>query len=152
MFIDGKTVARQGDAISEHGKSTEASHGRAISGGLSKVLVNGRLIALIVSAVDYDWFRPSAMGCSMALSYAGLQFTVKVGVLPESTFVVASFELEERTNRPCSLSRLSLKVARALPDVDFSSVLGQPCELLVWYNGGLQHRGGLRCGRVCARG
>ena len=40
----------------------------------------------------------------MSLSYAGLRFTVKVGALPKSTFVVASFELDEGLNRPFSLS------------------------------------------------
>ena len=52
VFMDGKPVARQGDAIAEHGKSGAASHGRTISGGVSTVLVNGRPIAVTGSAVD----------------------------------------------------------------------------------------------------
>ncbi|TNI01298.1 type VI secretion system tip protein TssI/VgrG [Aeromonas hydrophila] len=67
----------------------------------------------------------------------GLQFTVKVGALPESTFVVAEFALEEALNRPFNLR---LELASAQPDLDFGAVLDQPCELLVWYNGELQRR------------
>ncbi|MGN4935938.1 type VI secretion system tip protein TssI/VgrG [Aeromonas rivipollensis] len=67
----------------------------------------------------------------------GLQFTVKVGALPESTFVVAEFALEEGFNQPF---RLHLELASPEPDVDFGAVLDQPCELLVWYNGELQRR------------
>ena len=67
----------------------------------------------------------------------GLQFTVKVGALPESTFVVASFQLDEGLNRPFNLQ---LEVASSQPDVDFGAVLDQPCELIVWYNGELQRR------------
>ncbi len=40
----------------------------------------------------------------------GLQFTVKVGALPESTFVVAEFALDEALNRPFNL-RLELASA-----------------------------------------
>ncbi|MCF5839327.1 type VI secretion system Vgr family protein [Aeromonas veronii] len=65
----------------------------------------------------------------------GLQFTVKVGALPESTFVVASFQLDEGLNRPFNLQ---LELASSQPDVDFGAVLDQPCELMVWYNGELQ--------------
>ncbi|HDX8359748.1 TPA: hypothetical protein RQN15_003530, partial [Aeromonas hydrophila] len=46
----------------------------------------------------------------------GLQFTVKVGALPESTFVVAEFALEEALNRPFNLR---LELASAQPDIDF---------------------------------
>ena len=67
----------------------------------------------------------------------GLQFTVKVGALPESTFVVAEFVLEEALNGPF---QLSLELASPQPDVDFGAVLDQPCELLIWYNGELQRR------------
>ncbi len=67
----------------------------------------------------------------------GLQFTVKVGALPESTFVVAEFALEEALNRPFNLR---LELASAQPDIDVGAVLDQPCELLVWYNGELQRR------------
>ncbi len=67
----------------------------------------------------------------------GLQFTVKVGALPESTFVVAEFALEEALNSPF---QLRLELASPQPDVDFADVLDQPCELMVWYNGELQRR------------
>ncbi|MBS4698206.1 type VI secretion system tip protein TssI/VgrG [Aeromonas media] len=67
----------------------------------------------------------------------GLQFTVKVGALPESTFVVAEFALDEGLNQPFSLR---LELASPEPDVDFGAVLDQPCELMVWYNGELQRR------------
>ncbi|MDX7901623.1 type VI secretion system Vgr family protein, partial [Aeromonas media] len=67
----------------------------------------------------------------------GLQFTVKVGALPESTFVVAEFALEEGLNQPF---HLRLELASPEPDVDFGAVLDQPCELMVWYNGELQRR------------
>ena len=67
----------------------------------------------------------------------GLQFTVNVGALPESTFAVASFKLDEGLNRPFNLH---LEVASHQPDIDFGDVLDQPCELLVWYQGALQRR------------
>ncbi len=67
----------------------------------------------------------------------GLQFTVKVGALADSTFAVASFKLDEGLNRPFNLH---LEVASQQPDIDFGAVLDQPCELLVWYNGELQRR------------
>ncbi|WP_405081111.1 type VI secretion system tip protein TssI/VgrG [Pectobacterium versatile] len=67
----------------------------------------------------------------------GLQFTVKVGALPASTFAVVDFQLSEALNQPFALS---LNLASALPDVDFGAVLDQPCELLVWYEGVLQRR------------
>nr|MCA7009745.1 type VI secretion system tip protein VgrG [Dickeya chrysanthemi] len=56
----------------------------------------------------------------------GLQFTVKVGALPETTFAVVDFELSEALNQPFALS---LNLASALPGVDFGAVLDQPCEL-----------------------
>ncbi|MEI7181515.1 type VI secretion system tip protein VgrG [Pectobacterium carotovorum] len=67
----------------------------------------------------------------------GLQFTVKVGALPASTFAVVDFQLSEVLNQPFALS---LNLASPLPDIDFSAVLDQPCELLVWYEGVLQRR------------
>ena len=67
----------------------------------------------------------------------GLQFTVKVGALPATTFVVASFTLHEALSDPFILS---LQLASSQPDIDFGAVLDQPCELLVWYNGELQRR------------
>ncbi|MEI7308597.1 type VI secretion system tip protein VgrG [Pectobacterium carotovorum] len=67
----------------------------------------------------------------------GLQFTVKVGALEAGTFAVVDFRLDEGLNRPFSLS---LSLASALPDVDFGSVLDQPCELMIWYEGELKRR------------
>ncbi|WKV48971.1 type VI secretion system Vgr family protein [Dickeya fangzhongdai] len=67
----------------------------------------------------------------------GLQFTVKIGALPESIFAVVDFELGEALNQPFALS---LNLASALPGIDFGAVLDQPCELLVWYEGELQRR------------
>jgi type VI secretion system secreted protein VgrG len=67
----------------------------------------------------------------------GLQFTVKVGALPESTFALVEFNLDEQLSRPFSL-RLDLASHQA--DVAFADVLDQPCELLVWYHGELQRR------------
>ena len=65
----------------------------------------------------------------------GLQFTVSIGSLPESTFAVVDFELDEALNRPFALS---LNLASHLPGIDFGQVLDQPCELKVWYEGQLQ--------------
>ncbi|KGA43384.1 type VI secretion system tip protein VgrG [Pectobacterium brasiliense] len=67
----------------------------------------------------------------------GLQFTVKVGALPESTFAVVDFQLSEALNQPFFLS---LNLASPLPGIDFGAVLDQPCELLVWYEGELKRR------------
>ncbi|QYM90468.1 type VI secretion system Vgr family protein [Dickeya zeae] len=67
----------------------------------------------------------------------GLQFTVKVGALPETTFAVVDFELSEALNQPFVLS---LNLASSQPGIDFGAVLDQPCELLVWYDGELQRR------------
>ncbi|UUE56267.1 type VI secretion system Vgr family protein [Pectobacterium aroidearum] len=67
----------------------------------------------------------------------GLQFTVKVGALPASTFAVVDFQLSEALNQPFALS---LNLASALPGIDFGTVLDQPCELLVWYEGELKRR------------
>ncbi|AJC66927.1 type VI secretion system tip protein TssI/VgrG [Dickeya zeae] len=67
----------------------------------------------------------------------GLQFTVKVGALAETTFAVVDFELSEALNQPFALS---LSLASSQADIDFGAVLDQPCELLVWYEGELQRR------------
>ncbi len=67
----------------------------------------------------------------------GLQFTVKVGALPASTFAVVDFQLSEALNQPFALS---LNLASPLPGIDFGAVLDQPCELLMWYEGELQRR------------
>ncbi|MBG0752813.1 hypothetical protein Q7O_002265 [Pectobacterium carotovorum subsp. carotovorum PCCS1] len=78
----------------------------------------------------------TASGGRMANS-TGLQFTVKVGALPASTFAVVDFQLSEALNQPFALS---LNLASPLPGIDFGAVLDQPCELLVWYEGELQRR------------
>lgn len=67
----------------------------------------------------------------------GLQFTVTVGELPESTFAVAEFTLHEALNTPFELD---LELASLQPDIDFAAVLEQPCELLVWFDGEIQRR------------
>ncbi|UAY97060.1 type VI secretion system tip protein TssI/VgrG [Dickeya dadantii] len=67
----------------------------------------------------------------------GLQFTVKVGALPDTTFAVVDFELSEALNQPFALS---LNLASSQPGIDFGAVLDQPCELMVWYEGELQRR------------
>ena len=67
----------------------------------------------------------------------GLQFTVKIGALPESTFSVVDFELDEALNQPFVLA---LNLASPQPGIDFAAVLDQPCELMVWYEGALQRR------------
>ncbi|MGL5121715.1 MAG: type VI secretion system tip protein TssI/VgrG, partial [Plesiomonas shigelloides] len=67
----------------------------------------------------------------------GLQFTVTVGELPESTFAVAEFTLHEALN---TLFELDLELASLQPDIDFAAVLEQPCELLVWFDGEIQRR------------
>nr|WP_202607451.1 type VI secretion system tip protein VgrG [Dickeya dadantii] len=66
-----------------------------------------------------------------------MQFTVKVGALPETTFAVVDFELSEALNQPFALS---LNLASSQPGIDFGAVLDQPCELLVWYESELQRR------------
>ncbi|MCS3458810.1 type VI secretion system tip protein VgrG [Aeromonas sp. BIGb0445] len=70
-------------------------------------------------------------------NHTGLQFTVKVGALPDTTFVVASFKLNESLSAPFELL---IEVASHQADVAFADVLDQPCELLVWYSGELQRR------------
>ena len=67
----------------------------------------------------------------------GLQFTVTVGELPETTFAVAEFTLHEALNIPFELN---LELASLQPDIDFADVLEKPCELLIWFEGELQRR------------
>ena len=70
-------------------------------------------------------------------SSSGLQFTVKVGALPEETFAVAEFSLQEQLSQPFIL-QLALASPRA--DIATAQVLEQPCELVIWYQGKLQRR------------
>ena len=67
----------------------------------------------------------------------GLQFTVTLGELPASTFAVVDFELREALNAPFSLS---INLASPQPGIAFGTILDQPCELQVWYEGTLQRR------------
>ena len=67
----------------------------------------------------------------------GLQFTARVGTLPETTFAVAGFSLDERLSGPFTLT---IDLASHQADIPFAEVLDQPCELLVWYHGELQRR------------
>nr|WP_240354854.1 type VI secretion system tip protein VgrG [Pectobacterium brasiliense] len=87
-------------------------------------------------SADNTVFITGSEGINVANS-TGLQFTVKVGALPASTFAVVDFQLSEALNQPFSLS---LNLASALPGIDFGAVLDQPCELLVWYEGELKRR------------
>nr|WP_240354237.1 type VI secretion system tip protein VgrG [Pectobacterium brasiliense] len=87
-------------------------------------------------SADNTVFITGSEGINVANS-TGLQFTVKVGALPASTFAVVDFQLSEALNQPFALS---LNLASALSDVDFGAVLDQPCELLVWYEGELKRR------------
>nr|WP_246743338.1 type VI secretion system tip protein VgrG [Dickeya oryzae] len=76
-------------------------------------------------------------GGSRVANSTGLQFTVKIGALADTTFAVVDFELSEALNQPFALS---LNLASSQPGIDFGAVLDQPCELLVWYEGELQRR------------
>ena len=76
-------------------------------------------------------------------STTGLQFTVKVGALPDETFAVAAFDHNEALSQPFTL-QLALASPRA--DIEIAQVLEQPCELAIWYQGELQRR---VCGVVC---
>lgn len=67
----------------------------------------------------------------------GLQFTVKIGGLPESTFAVVDFQLDEALNQPFTLL---LNLASPQPDINFDDVLDHVCELYIWYQGNLQRR------------
>nr|WP_240354341.1 type VI secretion system tip protein VgrG [Pectobacterium brasiliense] len=87
-------------------------------------------------SADNTVFITGSEGINVANS-TGLQFTVKVGALPASTFSVVDFQLSEALNQPFALS---LNLASALPGIDFGAVLDQPCELRVWYEGELKRR------------
>ncbi|PSW05092.1 type VI secretion system PAAR protein [Photobacterium lipolyticum] len=46
VFIDGRPVARQGDALMPHIKPKNPPHPRSIASGVGSVLVNGKPIAV----------------------------------------------------------------------------------------------------------
>ncbi|MEQ5835717.1 type VI secretion system tip protein VgrG [Marinobacter sp. NFXS9] len=62
----------------------------------------------------------------------GLQFTARLGTLPDDTFAVVEFELEEHLSRPFTLT---LKLASAFADIAASDVLDKGVELVVWQDG-----------------
>lgn len=62
----------------------------------------------------------------------GLQFTARVARLPEDTFAVVKFELEEWLSKPFSLT---LKLASVFSGVDVEEVLDQPVTLSIFQNG-----------------
>ncbi len=52
VMIDGKPVARLGDALVPHDKPKNPTHPRKIASGATNVLVNGKPIAIDGSAVS----------------------------------------------------------------------------------------------------
>lgn len=60
---------------------------------------------------------------------SGLRFTLSVGDLPPTTFVVASFTLHEQFS---TLFTLELEVASASPSVEFRSILDNTATLTIW--------------------
>ena len=62
----------------------------------------------------------------------GLQFTARVGELPENIFSVVSFELTEGLSE---LAHGRLKLASSLPGLTATDLLEQGLELIVWQDG-----------------
>ncbi|RBW48486.1 type VI secretion system Vgr family protein [Marinobacter sp. F3R11] len=62
----------------------------------------------------------------------GLQFTVRVGGLPEDVFSVVSFALTEGLS---TLFHGRLVLASAVSSIEASEVLEQPADLIVWQHG-----------------
>lgn len=52
VLMDGKPVARQGDALTAHSKPKHSSHPRTISGGNTTVLIEGKPVALTGDAIS----------------------------------------------------------------------------------------------------
>lgn len=67
-----------------------------------------------------------------AVSPSGLVFTCQIAGLPESTFQVTEFNLNERLSR---LFSLSISAVTTLPFIDFQSLLGVASSLTVKRNG-----------------
>ena len=67
----------------------------------------------------------------------GLQFTVRLGQLPDDTFAVVDFELNEGLSRTFTLD---LNLASSFDGLDAADVLDQSAELSIWQDGQLQRR------------
>ncbi|MGP4845374.1 type VI secretion system Vgr family protein, partial [Marinobacter sp. 1Y8] len=67
----------------------------------------------------------------------GLQFTARLGSLPEDTFAVVEFELTESLS---DLFHLTLDLASAFDDLAVTDVLDQDAELVVWQDGEVLRR------------
>lgn len=52
VLIDGKPVARVGDALAPHAKPKRRPHSRAIATGSPTVLINGKPVAVTGGAID----------------------------------------------------------------------------------------------------
>lgn len=52
VMIDGKPVARQGDALEPHTRPNDSSHPRQIAEGAANILIDGKPAALTGHAVD----------------------------------------------------------------------------------------------------
>ncbi|WP_165857134.1 type VI secretion system tip protein TssI/VgrG, partial [Marinobacter sp. JSM 1782161] len=62
----------------------------------------------------------------------GLQFTARLGSLPDDTFAVVEFELTERLSQPFVLT---LKLASSFADIEAVDVLDQAADLVIWQDG-----------------
>ncbi|BES73437.1 hypothetical protein RE428_44550 [Marinobacter nanhaiticus D15-8W] len=62
----------------------------------------------------------------------GLQFTARLGSLPDDTFAVVDFELTEGLSRPFDLK---LNLASTFADLAVADVLDQGAELVIWQDG-----------------
>lgn len=67
----------------------------------------------------------------------GLQFTFTTQSLPEHTFNVVSFTLNEGLSQVYSLS---VELSSILQEISFGRLLDNTAELQIWYNGALQRR------------
>lgn len=67
----------------------------------------------------------------------GLQFTFTTQSLPEHTFNVVSFALNEGLSQVYSLS---VELSSILQEISFGRLLDNTAELQIWYNGALQRR------------
>ncbi|MDX1802303.1 MAG: type VI secretion system tip protein VgrG, partial [Marinobacter sp.] len=67
----------------------------------------------------------------------GLQFTARLGLLPDDTLAVVDFELREGLSRAFILD---LNLASSFAGVEADEVLDQSAELSIWQDGQLQRR------------